>query len=267
MASIGQLASGVAHEINNPIGYVASNLGTLESYLASMFELLDRYEAACQSIASESTRMQLASARETADIEFVKADVMSLLAESKEGITRVKQIVADLKNFSRSSGDETWQWADLHQGIDSTLNIVMNELKYKADIRKEYGQLPQVQCRPSQLNQVFLNMLVNSAQAIAERGAITIRTGTEPEQVWVEFEDTGTGIAPENLDRIFEPFFTTKRVGQGTGLGLAVSYGIVSEHGGRIDVASELGKGTVFRIRLPIRQVDAVAAQAQAQPA
>jgi PAS domain S-box-containing protein len=254
MASIGQLASGVAHEINNPIGYVFSNLGTLEHYLGDMFTLLDRYAAACDAISDATTRANLRAAHASADVDFVRGDVLSLLGESKEGITRVKRIVADLKNFSRSAGDEAWQWADLHLGIDSTLNIVMNEIKYKADIRKQYGALPQVQCRLSQLNQVFLNMLVNSADAIKDRGIITIRSGVADTQVWVEFEDTGSGIAAEDLDRIFDPFFTTKPVGKGTGLGLAVSYGIVTEHGGRIDVASEVGKGTVFRIWLPIRQ-------------
>jgi len=187
-----------------------------------------------------------------------------LLAESKEGITRVKQIVHDLKNFSRSASDEKWQWADVHQGIDSTLNIVMNELKYKAEIRKCYGALPSIQCQPSRLNQVFLNMLVNSADAIKERGTITIRSGLEGALVWIEFEDTGSGIAAGDLARIFDPFFTTKAVGKGTGLGLSVSYGIVHEHHGRIDVASQLGKGTVFRVWLPLRQPDVPLAQTAA---
>jgi PAS domain S-box-containing protein len=260
LASIGQLASGVAHEINNPIGYVSSNLGTLEKYLDDVFGMLDRYAQAAESFADDDTKAALASARQSADIDFVRSDLLSLVAESKEGIARVKQIVADLKNFSRSSDDEDWQWSDLHSGIDSTLNIVRNELKYKADIRKEYGVLPPVQCRPSQLNQVFMNILVNAADAIRERGAITIRSGTAGAQVWIEFEDTGSGIVREHLARIFDPFFTTKPVGKGTGLGLAVSYGIVAEHNGRIDVASEAGKGAVFRVWLPAEQASSTAA-------
>jgi PAS domain S-box-containing protein len=254
MASIGQLASGVAHEINNPIGYVCSNFGTLDRYLSDIFVLLERYRQAAEAIADKTLRADLRSAWQTADIDFVKVDVLALLAESKEGITRVKQIVQDLKNFSRAAGDEDWQWADLHQGIDSTLNIVWNELKYKTEICKEYGELPQVQCRPSQLNQVFLNMLVNGADAIKQRGTITIRSGADSDSVWIEFADTGEGINPEHVSRIFDPFFTTKAVGKGTGLGLSVAYGIVKAHNGRIDVRSEVGNGTSFRVWLPIRQ-------------
>jgi signal transduction histidine kinase len=145
--------------------------------------------------------------------------------------------------------------ADINACIDSTLNIVWNELKYKTEICKLYGELPQVQCRASQLNQVFLNMLVNGADAIQERGTITIRSGREGDGVWIEFADTGVGIPHEQLDKIFDPFFTTKPVDKGTGLGLSVSYGIVKEHNGRIDVTSEVGKGTTFRVWLPIRQV------------
>lgn len=254
MASIGQLASGVAHEINNPVGYVYSNLSTLDRYLANIFELLDAYRVAEGSIADEGMRNDLESAKRTADIEFIRADVLALLSESREGLTRVTKIVQDLKNFSRSAGDENWQRADLHQGIDTTLNIVWNDVKYKADVHKQYGELPQVQCRPSQLNQVFMNMLLNAAQAIQGRGTISIRTGVEGDDAWVEIADTGNGIKPEHLSRIFDPFFTTKAVGEGTGLGLSVSYGIVKEHGGRIDVQSEVGRGTVFRVWIPIVQ-------------
>ena len=164
----------------------------------------------------------------------------------------MRKIVGDLKNFSRVDNAD-WQWADLHKGIDSTLNIVWNELKYKCTVSKQYADLPEVYCLPSQLNQVFMNLLVNAAQAIEERGNITIRTGRQGDkEVWVEVADTGKGIAPENLNRVFEPFFTTKAVGQGTGLGLSLSYGIVVKHQGRIAVASEVGKGSTFRLTIPI---------------
>ena len=161
----------------------------------------------------------------------------------------------DLKDFSHVDQAE-WQWVDLHKGIDSTLNVVNNEIKYKAEVVKEYGDIPQVECLASQLNQVFMNMLVNASHAIGEggHGRITIRTGLKDEMVWVEFADTGKGIAPENLTRIFDPFFTTKPVGKGTGLGLSLSYGIVDKHHGRIEVESEVGKGTTFRIWIPVRQ-------------
>ncbi|MEW5944004.1 MAG: ATP-binding protein, partial [Pseudomonadota bacterium] len=178
----------------------------------------------------------------------------ALMSESKEGISRVKQIVQNLKDFSHVGAEDEWQWADLHKGLDSTLNIVWNELKYKAEVVKEYGNLPEVECLPSQLNQVFMNLLVNAGHAIEERGVITIRTGVEGEQVWVEIADTGKGIAPEHLSKIFDPFFTTKPVGKGTGLGLSLSYSIVQKHQGRIEVHSEVGKGAAFRVWLPQRR-------------
>jgi signal transduction histidine kinase len=170
-----------------------------------------------------------------------------------EGLRRVRDIVQALKDFSHVDEAE-WQVADLHHGLDSTLNIVSNEIKYKAQVVKEYGLLPEINCLASQLNQVFMNLLINAGHAIKEQGTIRIRTGAENGWVWVEIADTGVGIAPEHLNRIFEPFFTTKPVGTGTGLGLSLSYGIVNKHGGRIDVASELGRGTRFTVRLPVKQ-------------
>ena len=178
----------------------------------------------------------------------------ALMGETREGISRDKKIVQDLKDFSRIDTSHEWQWANLHQGLDSTLNIVWNELKYKAEVRKEYADIPQVECHSSQLNQVFMNLMVNAAHAIQEKGVLTIRTGQADEQVWVEIEDNGQGIAAENLKRIFDPFFTTKPVGQGTGLGLSLSYSIVQEHGGHLEVKSALGQGTTFKVWLPIRQ-------------
>ncbi len=257
MASIGQLAAGVAHEINNPIGYVHSNIGSLEGYLGDLFRILDAYVAAeaempaDQPVCAEPRRL-----RAELDLAFLRQDIPQLMNESKEGISRVRKIVQDLKDFSHVDSRQEWRWADLHQGLDSTLNVVNNEIKYKAEVVKEYGELPQVECLPSELNQVFLNLLVNAAHAIAEgeRGRITLRSGSEGERVWIEVADNGSGIAPENLKRIFDPFFTTKPVGRGTGLGLSLSYGIVKKHGGSIEVDSELGRGTTFRIVLPLRQ-------------
>jgi two-component system, NtrC family, sensor kinase len=177
------------------------------------------------------------------------------MAQSKEGISRVRKIVQDLKDFSRVDAHQEWRWANLHEGIDSTLNIVNNEVKYKAEVVKLYGQLPLVHCLASELNQVFMNLLVNAAHAItAERGTITIRTGVDPSAAtaWLEFSDNGAGISKENIGRIFDPFFTTKPVGKGTGLGLSLSYGIVRKHQGQLDVRSEPGQGTTFRITLPV---------------
>ena len=253
MASIGQLAAGIAHELNNPIGFVSSNLGTLDGYLKDLFALVDHYEtidtaaANCADLLREARRLTAEK-----DYAFVKSDTAQLMAESRDGLYRVRKIVQDLKDFSRV-GDLEWQWADIHAGIDSTLNIVWNELKYKCKVTKAYGELPSIYCLPSQLNQVFMNLLVNAGQAIQTQGEITIRTGREAEQVWVEITDTGSGIPPENLTRIFDPFFTTKPVGKGTGLGLSLSYSIVLKHRGRINVSSEVGRGSTFRVTLPIQ--------------
>ncbi len=256
MASIGQLAAGVAHEINNPIGYVYSNLGTLEKYVQDVFRMMDAYEQAEGAIADDAIRAQLAAARKKLDIAFLKEDLRALMNESKEGIIRVKNIVQNLKDFSHVDVSDEWHYADLHKGLDSTLNIVNNEIKYKAEVIKEYGNIPEVECLHSQLNQVFLNLLINASHAIEERGSITLRTGTKGDEVWVEITDTGNGIAPKNLQKIFDPFFTTKQIGQGTGLGLSLSYGIIQKHHGRIEVSSEVGKGTTFRIWLPVRHAE-----------
>jgi PAS domain S-box-containing protein len=242
MASIGQLAAGVAHELNNPIGFVASNMSSLERYLADLFDIIDNCGGADHMERSKAEK----------DYAFIKEDVRQLLAESRDGLSRVRKIVQDLKDFSRV-GEAEWQWADLHKGLDSTLNIVWNELKYKCKVAKEYGDVPEIYCLPSQLNQVFMNLLVNAAQAIETHGEVTIRTGRTGAEVWVEIADTGRGVPKEYLSRIFDPFFTTKPVGQGTGLGLSLSYGIVLKHQGRIEVDSEVGRGSTFRVVLPIK--------------
>lgn len=257
MAAIGQLAAGVAHEINNPVGYIKSNLNTLSQYVENLIQMLSVYEQSAELlIGHPDLKAALELDRQAFEIDFVREDVRNLLRESNEGVARVKQIVQDLKEFSHSDEGE-WQEEDIHKGLDSTLNIVWNELKYKADVIKEYDAIPNVPCIPSQLNQVFMNLLVNAAQAIEERGTITIRTRTEDDK-WacIEIEDSGKGIAPENLGRIFEPFFTTKEIGKGTGLGLSISYGIISKHQGTIDVHSEIGRGTTFCIRLPLTHTD-----------
>ncbi len=244
MASIGQLAAGVAHEINNPVGFVSSNLGTLRTYLDDLIAIIDAAQA--RSGGDPELRALLAAR----DFPFLRDDAPALVAESLDGIARVKKIVQDLKDFSRV-GESEWQWADLHQGLESTLNIVWNEIKYKARVDKHYGDLPRIWCLPSQLNQVFMNLLVNAAHAIDRQGVITLRSGTSPDGVWVEVEDTGHGIAPEHLGKLFDPFFTTKPVGQGTGLGLSLAFSIVRKHGGHIEVHSEPDQGARFRVCLP----------------
>lgn len=248
MASVGQLAAGIAHEINNPVAFVNSNMGSLQEYVGTLVDLIDAYDGAIKGHPDLVARM--APVRMAADLDFVRNDVTSLVAESIDGLRRVTEIVHSLREFSHV-GETEWQFADLHRGLDSTLNIVANELRFKVTVVKEYGNLPLVECRASQLNQVFMNLLVNAGQAITERGVVHIRTGAQGDWVWVEIADTGGGIAPEHMTRIFEPFFTTKPVGSGTGLGLSLSYGIVHRHGGRIDVRSQPGEGTAFTVWLP----------------
>ncbi len=248
MAAIGQLAAGVAHEINNPVGFVNSNLGTLKTYIERLLTLVNAYEEA----ETTGQRNGLAAARKNADLDFLREDLPELVAESQEGLSRVTKIVQDLKDFSRVDQSER-QFADLNAALESTLNVVWNELKYKAEVIRELGEIPEVECVPAQINQVFMNLLVNAAQAIERSGRITIRSGEAENAVWFEIEDTGKGMSDEIRHRIFEPFFTTKPVGKGTGLGLSISYDIiVKKHGGSIDVTSEPGKGTCFRISLPI---------------
>ncbi|MFQ5486909.1 MAG: ATP-binding protein [Gammaproteobacteria bacterium] len=259
MASIGQLAAGVAHEINNPVGYVNSNLSTLKQYVADLFRLLNGYQQVEEALAAAEHFRQVSEIKEQIELDYLREDLQDLLRESQDGVMRVRQIVQDLKDFSHVDEAE-WQWADIHAGLDSTLNIVHNELKYKAEVIKEYAGLPQVECIISQLNQVFMNLLVNAAQAIEEHGTITVRSGCDGEGVWVEIEDSGKGMDEATQQRIFDPFFTTKPVGKGTGLGLSLSYNIIKKHQGRISVASEEGKGTTFHIWLPVRQAQQRAA-------
>jgi signal transduction histidine kinase len=240
---------------------VHSNLGTLQTYLQGLLSLVDSYDRLTHEL-PEQTFLALSPIEELKaqiDYQFLREDLPQLLAESREGIERVKKIVLDLRDFSHGGQGDTEEWAlaDIHRGLESTLNIVRNELKYKDEVHKDFGTLPMIECMPSQLNQVFLNLLVNAGQAIKQRGVITIATRSHEHDVCVSISDDGVGIAPEHLKRIFDPFFTTKPVGKGTGLGLALSYGIVQKHHGRIEVDSEVGKGTQFRVYLPIiRHVD-----------
>jgi len=256
LASIGQLAAGVAHEINNPVGYVSANVTSLEKYLNEIFLLLDAFDRHANTLPADHEVLQAIGREKKAhDLEFLKEDIPSLLHESKEGLSRVRKIVQELREFSRSD-EGIFALADLHAGLESTLKIVNNEIKYKAEIVREYGEIPQIECNLSQLNQVFMNLLVNAAHAIADKGSITIKTGRSDNhaEVWIKIKDNGMGIAPENFKRIFDPFFTTKPVGKGTGLGLSLSYGIIQSHHGRIDLESTLGVGTAFTITLPIKQ-------------
>ncbi|MFZ5775246.1 MAG: ATP-binding protein [Thermodesulfobacteriota bacterium] len=248
MASIGVLAAGIAHEINNPVGFINSNLGTLNTYLGRLASYLHTLE--------ERLGEELGEQRKKLKIGHILEDAPALIKESLEGTERIRRIVSDLKNFSRI-GQNQWEEADINQQLESTLNVVWNELKYKTTVEKQYGDLPRVRCYPQQLGQVFMNLLVNASQAIEKQGVITIRTWADAMNVWVAISDTGCGIAVEHQGRLFEPFFTTKEVGKGTGLGLSIAYDIVTKkHGGEIMVQSDSGKGATFTVRLPIQGGD-----------
>ena len=251
LASVGQLAAGVAHEINNPIGFVGSNLETLNQQVTGLLSIIAAYEKVEESLPADAGMLaSIKAIKSKVDYDFLREDIPALISESIDGVRRVKKIVENLKNFSRVDSSE-WQITNLEEEIESTLNIAWNEIKYKAEVRKEFAGLPPIECMAAQINQVFMNLLVNAAQAIDTRGTITIRTGYNSTEVWVEIEDSGLGIPPEHMNKVFEPFFTTKPVGKGTGLGLSLSFGIIQKHHGRINVCSELNKGSVFRVTLP----------------
>ena len=261
MASIGQLAAGVAHEINNPTGFVSSNLKTLAEYIQDLSDLTKEYRKLVETLkqnpdlyssqidVSEQIK-HIGALEDKVKLDFVLKDILELIEESIEGAERIRKIVLDLKDFAHP-GDDKPKLADINQNMDSTINVVWNELKYKADVAKDYGDLPQVQCYPQLLNQVFMNLLVNAAQSIEKRGEIKIKTRANNGYVEIMISDSGSGIPKKNLPRIFDPFFTTKKIGKGTGLGLNVAYNIIKKHQGEIDVKSDVGKGTMFIIRIP----------------
>lgn len=254
LAAIGQLAAGVAHELKTPIGFVSTNFGTLERSVGDMLGVIAAYHAAAS---SDDPAQALAAAEVqyvAADIDYLREDLPDLFAESRDGLDRVQRIVRDLKDFSRV-GEQDWQFADLHRGLDSTINILRYEIKHKAEVIREYGELPEVWCVPSMINQVFLNLLANAAQAIETQGTITVVTAVEGDKVLIRITDTGSGIPPDILNRIFAPFFTTKGAGKGTGLGLSLAQDIVRQHHGRLFATSVPGQGSTFTIELPLTEL------------
>jgi signal transduction histidine kinase len=252
MASIGQLAAGVAHEINNPIGFVMSNLTSLGKYTAR----LKNYNSGLDEILETSevdseVRKNLLGLRKKFKVEHIFEDIPELIDESKDGTERVSAIVQNLKAFSRIDEKEL-DLASINQCLDNTLKIVTNELKYKATILTDYGDIPSIECRPGELQQVFMNLLTNAGHSIEEKGEIAIKTWQKDTSVFIRISDTGKGIDKKDMTHIFEPFFTTKEIGKGTGLGLSISYDIVQKHNGSISVESTVGHGTSFTIELPL---------------
>ncbi|MGH1485071.1 MAG: ATP-binding protein [Cellvibrionaceae bacterium] len=256
MASIGQLSAGVAHEINNPVGFIKSNFNSLKHYAKELNTVINLYQEKLDSIGNDTTKEFTQKLNDDYDIEFITEDIENLLTESFDGINRIEEIVKSLKHFSRADTNE-WEKANINLGIESTLKVVAHELKYIAEIEKDFNELPEIECLPMQINQVLMNLLVNAGQAIekdSKNGKISIATNKKDDKVHITIKDNGKGIKQENLTKIFDPFFTTKPVGEGTGLGLSLSYSIIQKHSGDISAHSELGKGTCFQIALPIHQ-------------
>jgi signal transduction histidine kinase len=258
MASLGRLAAGVAHEINNPLAYISANVGTLKRYLEEVFSLLAQREAAISRTAKDKGQGEN---DDEVRPEFLKNDLHDIIGEVQSGVNRVKHIVRQLRLFSHS-GEGEWKPANLHEALENAIKFAGPELARtptigkSIDVERRYGEIEDVQCIVAQVHQVFLNLIANAAQAMGDEGKLTISTHQEGDWVRVDFADTGVGIDQEDLERIFQPFYTSKPPGQGTGLGLSLSYSIVRKHHGRIEVRSKRGEGSTFTVFLPVKQPD-----------
>jgi len=258
LVTIGELASGVAHEINNPLGFVSSNISSLAGYLAEILPVLSL-------VAEGRGDAGFRAAREVArqvDLDYILSDLPVCMRETQEGLERVLKIVADLRDFARDDTDVR-EMGSLNEILDGAVSILWSQIKYKAELVKEYADLPGFVCYPSRLGQVFLNLLHNAAQSIDRRGRIVVRTRSENGSVVAEVEDNGCGMKPEAMERMFEPFYTTKPRGVGTGLGLSIARKIVEKHGGSVEVDSQEGRGTRFRIIFPLTEKSSAAATVQ----
>jgi len=255
MASIGQLAAGMAHEINTPLGFITSNLGSLQSYQQDLLSLVDVYLKADPVLSQQSDLWQdIQTARAQADLDFLREDVTALINESMDGLMRIKGIVQNLKDYSAVDQLE-WQLIDLNKSLVNTLELIHGDSAKNVKIVEEYGELPDVECHSAQINQLFTNLLTNAFQTMDGKGVVTLRTYQQDDnRVSIEIVDSGKGITEEHLKHIFDPFFTTRSVGSGMGLGLSVAYSIVKQHQGQIEAQSEVGKGTTMKILLPRRQ-------------
>ena len=255
MASIGQLAAGVAHEINNPIGFSLSNISTLQEYVEALASV-DSYvlNNMCH---QDKVKLAYHQHREALDIDFIKEDIENLLSDTLNGLQRVSDIVANLKKVSHS-GEDDKQLSDMNEVIEDSLKVVWNEIKYVLSVEKNFADLPEILCYPNEIHQVLMNMFINASHACEESGVLKVSTALtslgDKNAVCIGIEDNGKGMDKATVKKIFDPFFTTKPVGVGTGLGLSVSFGIIEKHGGKIVVDSEVGKGTRFNLILPITE-------------
>lgn len=250
MASLGQLAAGVAHELNNPVGFVHANLEMLDQHFTNLTRLIEYYD---QIDISAIDGAKAASIKDEIGYPTILGDINSIVRDCRDGSDRIRDIVQNLRTFSRLD-EADYNLTNIHEGLDSTIRLISGYFS-SGNIRlvRDYGDLPVIQAFSGQLNQVWMNLLVNAAQAIGTgKGEVKIKTSVDDDDIFVEISDSGCGIAVQDLNRIFDPFFTTKPVGEGTGLGLSISFGIVERHGGNITVDTRLGVGTTFKVRLPL---------------
>jgi two-component system NtrC family sensor kinase len=252
MISLGQIVAGVAHELNNPIAFIYSNMHHLSEYVQKIKTLVQNYRALKGKL-PEKEREQADKLERDLDVDFILKDIEDLTASCVEGANRTKEIVLGLRSFSRMD-ESDFRASDLHEGIRSTVKLLASDFKNRITVHEEFGDIPLVECNLSQMNQIFMNLLSNAGHAIPGSGEIWIRTRLEGQAVRIEIEDSGSGMDPATLEKIFDPFFTTKKVGEGTGLGLSITYGLVQKHHGTISVKSAPGRGTCFTLQFPVKQ-------------
>ncbi|MCF7950356.1 MAG: GAF domain-containing protein [Spirochaetaceae bacterium] len=258
LASIGRLSAGIAHEINNPVGYIVSNITSLTEYIEVFFRLYERCVDLLSMVEAEGTQkmkelaIEIHELQEKEDFEFIREDVEALMVETTGGADRVKKIVTELKNFAHRDDSEK-KPVNLSRLIERAMRVVHHEMKYTCEVQNEFAELPEIRARENQIMQVLINILVNAVHSLPEDdGLIRIYTFRDGHYAVIRIEDNGSGIEGEHLAHIFEPFYTTKDMGKGTGLGLSISLDIINDHGGTIDVSSTIGKGTTFDVKLPI---------------